>query len=781
MIVTKHLLEQFVSLAGVEREVLVEGLSKSGLEVESFTPLRVADGVVVGRVTRKDSHPDAHKLSVCQVDVGNKVLQIVCGASNVQEDQFVATALEGAELHTPKGVLKIAPTELRGVKSEGMLCSSVELGLPKNGEGIMVLDHSIGELELGKPLNSYALFDNFVLEIGLTPNRGDCLSVLGVARDLAVVLGRSIHLKAYRDENVVLGIGRVLQVINDGEFESSLLYKVAQITAIQTPLEICLSLLLCGLECKNPLHDFLAYAMHNCGVILKSYPFSYFQPRQEGAKAEITLKKDENGLDCVYAKEKVSVVGVSGVSGEKSQGMIVLEASYSDPMVISEALYAYPKLERDSAITYKSTRGSNPDLAFGMQYLCEKLIRFSQIEVYASSHSYIPDERIRNIKTTFNEVLEILGLKIDKEEVAIILKKLGFRVEASFDESFFMAIPPLYRHDIQTSQDLAEEVLRIYGIDHLTSTPLKMLEQTPRRNQKYFEYKTKRDLIRKANAQGFCETLHYVFYDRAKMLELGLVCIDESLEIVNPITNELNTLRTSLVPAMVDSVQRNQNFGFKKIALCELGICYDTQRQEQQKLAFVVNEYKEIEKFPHSKGKKRDFYEFARSISAILGEFELEKLEDLPFGTSWEILHPYQSASIIKDGEKIGYIGKFNPQYMEGFVCEVALIPLLKESKNTQQGFSKYQSSLRDLTVMIDREITFERVKSAILQEGIPYISALYPLDLYENQDFGNEVALSLRFVLQAEDKTLQDQDLAESVQRVLNLLQERFGASLRQ
>ena len=410
MIVTKHLLEQFLSLNGVCEHSMITELSKIGLEVEGFKSLRVPDGVVVGRVVEKTSHPDADKLSVCQVDVGERVLQIVCGASNVESDQFVAVALEGAVLQTPKGELKIAPTTLRGVQSCGMLCSSVELGFPKINEGIIILDESIGHLELGKALNQYKIFDNFVLEIGLTPNRGDCLSVLGIARDLSVAMGLTLSIKNYKDDNVPLGIGRVLQVVNEGKLNSSLLYKVAQIISIHPTLMIRLSLELCGISPQGALQDFLNFSMHNTGVILRAYPFSHFRKSNlsNNVEGQILLKQDENHLDSVYGKEKVSIVGISPVSNEISQEMVVLEASYVPPMIISEALYEHPKLPRDAYITYKTTRGSNPDLNLGMHYLCHHLIDFSRSEVYASNHRIAQGEEQRSIRTTFDQIVEIL-------------------------------------------------------------------------------------------------------------------------------------------------------------------------------------------------------------------------------------------------------------------------------------------------------------------------------------------------------------------------------------
>lgn len=783
MKVTKHLLEQFISLKEISQERILVELSKIGLEVESFNEIKIPNGVVVGKVLQKSKHPDADKLSVCQIDVGNEVLQIVCGASNVDEGQWVAVALEGSRLQTPKGELVIQTTALRGLKSQGMICSSVELGLPKINEGIMVLDSSIGDLECGRALGTYEIFNNFVIELGLTPNRGDCLSILGVARDLSVVFGVPVTLKNYRDENTVLGIGRVLQVVCEGNFSSSVMYKVANLEKIDTPLEVALSLALCDIELQSPVQNFLNYGMHNVGVILRVYPFADFQDEKKlQSKGEISLR-NENGLDCVCGDGVKSIVGISPNVVKKTEGMIVLEASYIHPKIVSELIYNHQEIEKDGQITYKTTRGSNPDLLLGIQFLCDTLMRFAQIEIYSSHHRIALEEQHVSIKTTFEEINAILGQRIDKEEIANLLKKIGFRIEASSDDVFFMAIPPIYRHDICGIQDISEEILRFYGIEKIQNKALKFREQSPRKNALYFRFKAKRNLMKRASAQGFYETLHYVFCQREKMQRLGLECLDEHLDILNPITNELDTLRTSLIPSMLDSIERNKNLDFKAIALCETGICYDRKRQEVEKIAFVVDALRYAQSLSYPRGEKWDFYSFASSIAQIVGEFKLEKIEDWNLGVSSVLVHPFQSAWVVKNGQRIGYLGKINPQsaYDEGFVCEMLLNPLLVDTQAKKQEISRFQANTRDLTIMINKEIPFSQIEARIQAAKIPYLQTFYPLDLYHHESFENQFALSLRFVLQSMEKTLQEEELSASMQAIVAILEEKFGASLRQ
>lgn len=781
MIITKHLIEQFISLQGISIERLLVGLNQIGLEVEKFRELRAPSGVVVGKVLKKAKHPSADKLSVCEVDVGERVAQIVCGASNVAQDQWVAVALEGCVLESEKGEMRIAKASLRGVESCGMICSSSELGFPKVGDGILVLDSSVGELKAGEELSAYVLFDNFIIEIGLTPNRGDCLSVLGVARDLSVALGIAFGMRNDVDENSNLGIGRALQIRHEGEFGASMLYKVARLASqAVVPLEVSLSLAMCEIAISHSLQDFLSYAMHNAGAILRIYPLDRF--RRAGAsseaRAEVLLKR-ENGWDCVYSTQMESVVGVSGSEIPKGEGLFLLESSYIDPIVVSELVFREPNLPRDPQIVYRTTRGSNPDVLLGMRYLCALLIKYLDIEVYSSHYKNAIEKKSVSIKMTFEAIDSILGEKIDEEEITHLLKKMGCRIEANSDETFFMVIPPFYRHDIETIQDVAEEVLRFYGIEKVQNTPLRFLDQNPRENPLFFRYRAKRNLIKRAVSQGFYETLHYLFYQRSKMQELGLEVVDPSLDISNPITSELDTFRSSLIPAMLDSIERNHNLGFKSIGFCEIGICCDRHRNESEKIAFVVDEWEHGESLSHPKGVKWDFYRFASCVGNIIGEFELEAMEDPING----LFHPFVSAWIYKNHQRIGCIGKVNPKsgYVDGWMCELELESLLIEEKRERKEICKYPSSLRDLTLMIDRSIPFSRIKQALNNARIEHLLSFYPLDLYKSEEFGEEVALSLRFVLQSQTKTLQEDDLTSCMQEILSLLEKEFNARLRQ
>lgn len=799
MIFTKYLLSHFVDISHLDTEEICVKLSSIGLEVESSNRISIPSKVVVGRVVSKSLHPDADKLSVCQVDVGSEVLQIVCGAKNVQAEQYVAVALEGALIpHTKSGEILIQKTNLRGVESCGMLCSSQELGLPAINDGIMVLDQTAGRLELGKEVGQLPLFDDYIIDVSVTPNRGDCLSVLGIAREIATCYDLRLKLEIDMDNVITLGLGRVLQILTDEKIDAYLLYRVIEIKQAHIPLDIALILAYNGHSNKDTIHNFLEYGTYMTGVILNAYRLRDCESKDlvldNGLVAQLRIKKDENGLEAVFSDKKLSVVGV--YHGDKDfaakSEIFIIEASYANPNIIAEALYEH-RIENDPQLVYRTSRGSNPDLEQGIDFLCKKMVDTADVLVYSGTHSIMQRSEEVSIKTTFRAINQIIGIQLDRQEIASILKRLNFKLDVTCDENFFMISVPHYRHDIHSIQDIAEEVLRIYGIDNISSQPLESAGGN-RLDEVYFTYKNTRKLAQRFITHRFYECIHYVFTSKNKLKALGLHTLDENLDLLNPITNELDTLRTSLLPSLLDSVKRNENLGFKNIALFEIGSAYTSKREERTQLAMVASGYVQDECYPYMKSAKWDLFAFASVCNACLGDVSLKNINDEDhadalleqFGFSdSRLLHPYQSAFVYQKNQPIGIIAKLHPQIaidldlQETFICEV-VIDMSRVSLAQASEFSKFQKSYRDLTILIDRHITFHKVREALTQESITYLKNIYPIDVYCDKSLGDQIALSVRMVLQSDKHTLQESELNAAVQNVLEILQDRFGAKLR-
>ncbi|GAA7919162.1 phenylalanine--tRNA ligase subunit beta [Helicobacter pylori] len=743
---------------------LCEDLSRLGLEVESCIPCIAPNNVVVGKVLEKAPHKNAEKLSVCQVDVGKEVLQIVCGAKNVAPNQFAPVALKGAII----GSTPIAKTELRGVESHGMICSSIELGFPKINDGILELDESVGELVLGKELNEYAPFNTHVLEISLTPNRGDCLSVLGVAREISAFY--HTPLKPIKALNFTPK-SDLITLSADKNIESHLAYYLICNHSLKTPLNIKLSLAHNNALSENDLNNFIEFSAHFSGVILNAYSLNT-------TPMDLSVKNDENNLESVYINhQKRSTIAIKHQDQKDLSECLLLEASYTDPISLSLKLHALKDktLQKDNALIYRSARGSNPNLSDGLNFLSAHL-KATILESKQTKHSL----KDRTLKFQLEDITEILGLAVEEEKIQGILKNLGFKVSVKEPNSkppILEVIVPNFRHDIKTIQDIAEEILRFVGIDNLISKPLDSIS-SKNSNPHYDTHRFFENLKHKALACGFKEVIHYMFYSKEKQQKLGFEVLEDPLELQNPITTDLNTLRTSLVCGLLDASLRNKNLGFKSIALYEKGSVYNAKREEVQKLGFLVSGLQKKESYPDAKGKAWDFYSFAECVSKAIGDFSLEKLT-----TQTPINHPYQSAKIIQNHEIIGVIAKIHPKVIqeldlfESYYAEIDASKL-KRPAMLLKPFSIYPSSVRDLTLIIDENTAFSKIKKALKDAQIPNLSEILPLDIFKESD--NTIALSVRCVIHSLEKTLNDEEVNSVVQKALEILEKEFNARLK-
>ncbi len=743
---------------------LCEDLSRLGLEVESCIPCVAPKNVVVGKILEKAPHKNAEKLSVCQVDIGKEVLPIVCGAKNVAPNQFAPVALKGAII----GSTTIAKTELRGVESHGMICSSNELGFPKINDGILELDESVGELVLGKELNEYAPFNTHVLEISLTPNRGDCLSVLGIAREISAFY--HTPLKPIKALNFTPKSG-LITLSADKNIESHLAYYLVCNHSLKTPLNVKLSLAHNNALSENDLKNFIEFSTHFSGVILNAYSLNK-------TPMDLSVKNDENNLESVYINhQKRSTIAIKHQDQKDLSEHLLLEASYIDPISLSLKLHALKDktLQKDNALIYRSARGSNPNLSDGLNFLSAHL-KATILESKQTKHAL----KDRTLQFQLEDITEILGLAVEKEKIQGILKSLGFKVsvkEPNSKPQILEVIVPNFRHDIKIIQDIAEEILRFVGIDNLISKPLNCVS-SKNSNPHYDTHRFFENLKHKALACGFKEVIHYVFYSKEKQQKLGFEVLEDSLELQNPITTELNTLRTSLVCGLLDASLRNKNLGFKSIALYEKGSVYNAKREEVQKLGFLVSGLQKKESYPDAKGKAWDFYSFAECVSKVIGDFSLEKLT-----TQTPINHPYQSAKIIQNHEIIGVIAKIHPKIIqeldlfESYYAEIDASKL-KRPAMLLKPFSIYPSSVRDLTLIIDENTAFSKIKKALKDAQIPNLSEILPLDIFKESD--NTIALSVRCVIHSLEKTLNDEEVNSAVQKALEILEKEFNARLK-
>ncbi len=776
MIVTKSWLNEWIDIRDISTDDLCKTFNSIGLEVDSVEYFRVPQKIVVGEVLECEKHPDADKLNICQVDIGSGIRQIVCGASNVRAGIKVAVATIGAKM--PDG-LKIKPVKLRGVDSEGMICSSTEIGLVKLEDGIMVLDESIGELVLGSPLCENPYLNDDKIEIELTANRGDCLSIYGVARDLCAAYNRKLkEIAIDSDKEGRIGIGRVAQLLHSDAIDADISFRAVDIESFTLPLLVALRLTQIQESYSSDINALLMYATHSTGVVLRAYKRSCF--KINGEKADVELRSD-NGFSCVFcAESKASIIGVIQEENTyvlDNNSKVLIEASYIAPDIISRKM-ALSKQKSDLSF-YRTSRGSEPNLNLGLTYFFDILKSYANSNIYAGSldvlHSHVP----LHVSISAQVINDFIGTDIDTVKITQILKSLGFNVEKSNSETFSVVIPQ-YRHDIANRQDLIEEIVRMVGIDNIPSKPF-VLKENFRFNDDYYEYQKRRDYRYKAAFSGFYESLHFIFGERERFESFGFTCIDRDKELLNPIVNTMNTLRPSLVLGLLDAASLNSKSGQKLISLFEIGSVFDKNRDESLKMGFIFSGTKESDTLNNAgRPENIDFALFVEKISKVIGDFDLEKSANIN-----ALMHPYQSADIKQNDKVIGVLYKLHPTAQKSydledtFFCEVDF-SMLDNSLKIAKPYSKFQASFRDLSVVLPDSISYDELAKVIHTNKSSEIVRFYPVDKYKDDSLGDNSSLSLRFVLQSLEKTLEEDDITSSMSGVLDAMKNELGIELR-
>ncbi|MDO5045513.1 phenylalanine--tRNA ligase subunit beta [Campylobacter sp.] len=777
MIISRNWLNEWVDISNIDNEKLLKTFNSIGLEVDSFNEIRIPDKIVVGYVKSKAKHENAEKLSVCQVDVGNETLQIVCGAKNVEAGQFVPVALVGAVM--PNG-LEIKRAKLRGVESCGMICSSSELGLVKVNEGIMPLDESIGELRLGQALSEYPLLNDAIIEIELTPNRGDCLSVYGLARDISAALDLPIKdASRYDEAENLLGIGRILALHTEENLKSSFQYRVFELKE-KINENLLMKIRLALIECSKEhcVERLLEYATHSTGVLFNAY--DYDKLKKDEDRVVFDLEKGK------FLASKISVegqdLGVAGIYKTKNAMLdenskrIIIEANYTLPEVIATTIFEDKQITK-SADAYRSLRGSEPNVDFGADYLFKLLSNFKSVALYAGSQQSILTKEPMFVSFTMNEMNKMIGQETARNEVVKILKKLGFEVNLNAEKESVNVKVPTFRHDILNLQDVCEEIVRMIGIDNIASKPLKFSERS-RINDTYKDYKHALKLRRKAASIGFFESVHYVFDDMSELNELGFKPC--KAELANPITSELNTLRPTLINHLLKSAERNIKNSKKSVKIFEFGSVFSENGNQSERFGFVASGLvKEPTLLNSAKPAEIDLLSFALAIKNTIGEFELKPSSEIGY------LSEFEQAKIYQNGVCVGYIGRVDMvvenrrDLPKTYLCEVEF-DKLKFEKITAKPYSKFPAISRDLSLVVPEEMRFEKIKECIKALDIKCLKEFLPVDIYRDKNLGSSASITVKFTFQDDQKTLEDEDIAVVMDKILSALKTNLGITIR-
>lgn len=776
----------------VSRDELVARLSMAGLEVDSVTPAAgVFSGVVVGEVLSTEQHPDADKLRVCQVSNGAETFQVVCGAPNVRPGLKIPFAMIGAEL---PGDFKIKKAKLRGVESNGMLCSQAELQVGEGNDGLMELP---ADAPVGQDVRVYLELDDASIEVDLTPNRGDCLSVAGLAREVgalydAVVTRPQVAVvPAVHDEvrpvDVIASaacpryLGRVIRNVDLSR--PTPLWMVerlrrSDVRSIDAAVDITNYVML---ELGQPLHAF-DLAEINGGIRVRM--------AEEGEKL-VLLDGQEVSLraDTLVIADHQRALAIAGVMGGEHSGVsattrdIFLESAFFDQIAVAGKARSYG-LHTDASHRYE--RGVDWQLAReAMERATGLLLEITGGEagpvIETVSDQHLPS--VEPIILRAERIEQMLGMKMDAAEIERLLTALGLTVAPHASEQWRVEVPS-HRFDITLEVDLIEELARLHGYNRLpVRYPQARLAPQPRAEARSDLPALRRLLV----ARGYQEAITYSFIDQ-KWFELFSPGV-EPLLLANPISADMSAMRSSLWPGLVKSLQHNLNRQQDRVRLFESGLRFVGQLEglkQEPMLAGVICG----SRLPEGWAQGRDvvdFFDVKADVEAVLG-FAGAQADFRFVPGSHPALHPGQTARIERDGREVGYIGALHPELSKTlgldrpvFVFELVLAEVATGRLPKFHELSRFPEVRRDLALLADRDVSATAVLDVIRENAGEWLTDLRLFDVYQGKGIDPlRKSLAVGLTWQHPSRTLTDDEVNASTHQILTSLEARLNATLR-
>ena len=771
----------------VDLKTLAEDMTGVGNEYDSAQKLINATNLVVGEVIECEMHPDSDHLHVCKVNVGNEVLQIVCGAPNVRKGLKVIVALVGAEL---PGDFKIKAGKIRGVESNGMLCSIAELGLdskflkPEDKEGI----HELPETAVpGEDPIKLMGMDDGVIDFELTANRGDLLSILGMAYEIGAIYDKKVKDidLSYNQNNEDINNSFKVNVKTDN-CSIFLAKRVENVVIKESPTFIKNRLIASGIRPINNVVDISNYVMLEVGQPLHYYDADTLNGCLEVRMAEeneklTTLDDVERTLsseDIVISDGK-KAIGLAGVMG----GLETEITENTKNIMIESAIFDNVKIRKTSKEILRSEasnrfeKGLDPNRTYmAIERSCHLLEKYADAKIVGGLVKY--DEASledTKIDVSLEKVNRVLGTTISKEDVLDVFRKLAFETEVNGDK--ITVSVPKRRIDISIEEDLIEEVGRIYGVNNIEGK----LPSLPLKQGSY--NKTLRNIRNKIIDLGLNETLSYILVNDKEATKYTTDNV-ETVKLLDPMTEERNTLRYSMIPSLVKIYEYNKARSQKDVSIFEIGKGFykkDEQYGENLKLCALMTG----ERYLSVKSKQVDFYDIKGIAEELLdylgygGRYSFVVKDELP-----KEFHPYQTAQISVNNDIVGIIGKLHPNCTKDnvYVLEINLDKLLekKTGKMKYKEISKFPSVKKDLAVVIDKDITSEEIAKQIKKLAGNLLLGSKIFDVYTGENIEENkksIAYSLEFG--AADRTLTDDEINAILEKIIAGL-EKQGAIIR-
>jgi len=775
-------------------EKIAHTLTMAGLEVDALEPAaKEFSNVVVAHIKTIKPHPDADRLQVLAVDAGQEAgdLQIVTAAKNIYEGMKVPLALIGAEL---VGGLKIKKSKLRGETSEGMLCGPSEIGLnDEKDTGIFELP---ADAPVGKSVKEYLELDDWIYDIDLTPNRSDCLSMQGVARDLSALLNLPLKEQDWQEPKIA---GKDIYKANIEAKEACARYCTQIIDNVDanqvSPIWMQECLRRAGMKSINIIVDILNFVMLETGQPMHAYDAGALKGnlvvRSAKDKESITALDEKNynlhGQQLVIADDS-GAIGIAGIIGDlktsvtKETKNVVLEAAYFTPSVI---MPTSRDLVLHTQAAYRFERGVNPaGQKSALARATALIIALAGGVANPVNEIMLSDQlpKIRSIYLKYSRIKKILGIDIEKANVSNLLEKLGFSCSENADG--WQIVVPSFRVDVSKEADIIEEIARIYGYDNIPTTQGSA--------SLFIAPELKSDALSRMTqclrARGFNECINYAFISQEQFAWIDDAKPSELFTLLNPISQAQSIMRNSLWPGLIQTAMDNQRFGHQNLALYETGLCFttdDAQNRVQTKHLAALWTGEMTTKQWSQQSRLVDFFDI-KALTEGLGEaiqvgFSIEKGEKQP-------LHPGVCAAILYASQQIGVLGQLHPKLQKslGFKAPVYLLDLdltrlEQDSSVCFKEIAAFPGVKRDLNFVVPEAISFADFSTAIRQLGGELLIDCQLFDNYQAADLP-EGSKSWAFRLTFMDlkRTLVDDEINVMIDHMVNGITEQFDAHLR-
>jgi len=793
MKVSEQWLREFVN-PELDLEAIGEKLTFAGVELDGIEPVASAfTKVVVGEITQIEQHPNADRLKVCQVNVGaDEAIQIVTNVATIEVGDKVPVALVGAQLPEPDGsIFKIKKSKLRGELSQGMFCGAETLGLDDDGAGLLALPK---DAELGMDVRDAADLNDRILDLDITPNRADCLSIIGVAREVGVLTETDVAMPALVE----------VPVEGDQTFEVSLLAEGCQRYAgriingvdntIATPDWMLTKLQRAGLRGISVLVDITNFVMLELGQPMHAFDLEKIEGgitvrlAEEGEKLVLlddsTVKLKANTMVIADDKQPLALAGIMGglsSSVTDTTQNILLESAYFAPESIAGKARAYG-LHTDSS--HRFERGVSADLQVKALERASQLI----IDICGGKAAPVVDKQVDSklqhrhpIVLRKARISRVLGITIAESKILSILTRLGCDVVENAEG--WMVTPPVFRFDIAIEVDLIEELARIYGYDKIPSTLRDLKPTIVQAAEQSIPLNTYHKLLL---ARDYQEIISYSFVDEKSeaLLSKG----SEPIKLANPLSAELSVMRSSLWSGLLKSVSYNLKRQQARVRLFETGLTFVKTEKglvQRKKIAGAItgsvlkSQWAEAE-------RKVDFYDIKGDVESLLNEVTGS---DFTFSIGTHpSLHPGQSADIYKGEERIGYLGAIHPRLEKAlgfgqavYVFELDVAKIQQSRLPSYQKVSTYPSVQRDISLLISDKVSFSEVCATIDKADLDQLLDYYLFDSYSGNgiEYGKK-SLALSLIFQDVSRTLEEAEVSIWVDSLAQQLEREIGAILR-